>query len=244
MIVKGHPVIEIHFVSIHKPFIDAYSQFGTFRAAKEKNLAHFKSHSLRDFTQDKHGTVDDRPYGGGDGMVMKPEPLAASINHISKTSLNPYVIFPSPSGKIFDQQDAQRLLKLERPLVFVCGRFGGVDQRFIEHYVDEEISCGNFIVSGGELPSLMIADALLRFVPGVLGNSESSFFDSFSEGANHMLEAPLYTRPRSFENLLVPETLLSGNHSKILKWQLEKSIQKTKQIRPDLIDVKIQNSSI
>ena len=228
-------VLDIRFITIHDSFTETYSNFGVFKAAKEKHHARIASLNLRDFSNDKHGTIDDKPYGGGDGMIMKPEPLAAAIQKCSSELKNPYIISTSPGGKSFQQSDTHRLRSLERPLVFVCGRFGGIDQRFIDHYVDEEFSLGDFVISGGELPTLMIADAILRTIPGVLGNDDSQHFDSFSQGTNHLLEAPSYTRPKVFEGASVPEVLMSGNHKDISSWQKSQSIMKTHINRPDLL---------
>lgn len=206
-------------------------QFGTFRAAQDKGHAEIQSINLRDYAVDKHGSIDSKPYGGGDGMVLRPEPLAAAVHAIE----NPYVILTSPRGKVWQQSDAQRLLKLDKPIVIVCGRFGGVDERFITNYVDEEISVGNFILSGGELAALVMMDSLLRLIPGVLGNEESSQIDSFSQNLKGQLEHPLYSKPALFENMEVPSVLLSGNHKEIDAWRKQESLKTTAKLRPDLL---------
>jgi tRNA (guanine37-N1)-methyltransferase len=224
--------MDIHFVSIHPKFIEAYWQFGTFKSAQDKNLANLYSINLRDFAVDKHGSVDSRPYGGGDGMVLRPEPLANAVKAIPN---NPYVILTSPRGKIWQQSDAERLRVIGRPLVFICGRFGGVDERFIENYADEEISIGNFILSGGELAALSVCDSILRLVPGVLGHEESSQIDSFSKKLGGQLEHSLFTKPPVFEDREVPPILLSGHHKAIEDWRLQESQRLTKKHRPDLI---------
>lgn len=219
-------------ISIHPKFIDSYKEFGVFKSAIEKNLATIECINLRNFAVDKHGSIDSRPYGGGDGMVMRPEPLAAAVSSIKEE--NPYVIMTSPRGKTWKEADAHRLLKLNRPLVFVCGRFAGVDERFITQYVDEEISVGDFIVSGGELPALLILDSILRHIPGALGHEESAQIDSFGERLEGQLEFPLYTKPLEFEGLAVPEVLLSGHHQVIEDWRKKQSGLTTQKFRPDL----------
>jgi len=164
-------------------------------------------------------------------MVLRPEPLRDAL----RASPDAHVIATSPGGKLFSQQDARRLLALAKPLTFVCGRFGGIDQRFIDKYVHEEFSIGDFVVSGGELPSLIIADAVLRLIPGVLGNPASAADDSFGESSPSLLEHPLYTRPPVFEGVSVPDVLLSGDHAKIAAWRKEKALERTRRQRPDLL---------
>lgn len=213
-------MLDWYFLSIHPQFLDGYFQFGAFHSASKQGLASFKAIQLRTYAVDHHGSVDDRPYGGGDSMVMRPEPLRDALLELPKDA---HVIMPTPGGKIFDQKSATRLANLKRPLVFVCPRFAGVDQRFVERYVTETFSLGAFVVSGGELPSLMMADAILRQVPGVLGNAESVAMDSFGSSLVDQIEHPVYTRPPEFEGLKVPEALLSGNHSKITAWKIKHS---------------------
>jgi tRNA (guanine37-N1)-methyltransferase len=225
--------MKFNFVTIHPNFMASYSEFGVFSSALKNSLAQIKQINLRDYATDKHGTVDDSPYGGGDGMVMKPDILASAVQEIE----NRYVVFTGPSGKKFSQKDAKDLFdvaKSGKEITFVCGRFGGVDQRFMDQYVDVEYSLGDFVISGGELPSLMICDSILRFIPGVLGNSESYEQDSFSEAYEGGLEYPQYTKPREFEGIEVPEVLLSGNHKAIEDWRKDQSLSKTKSLRPDL----------
>lgn len=225
--------MNIHFISIHPKFIKAYTEFGTFKAAQDKGLARIHTINLRDYAVDEHGSVDSRPYGGGDGMVLRPEPLAHAVQAIAD---KPYVILPSPRGKTWKQSEAQRLLEIDRPIVFICARFGGVDERFISHYVDEEISMGDFILSGGELAALSIVDSVLRFLPGVLGHGESAQIDSFSEKLSGQLEHPLYTKPPVFEEEAVPSVLVSGNHQAIEEWRKQASESLTEKYRPDLIN--------
>lgn len=199
--------------------MEPYTQIGILKAAQDKGIAKISPIDLRHFAVDKHGTVDSRPYGGGDGMVLRPEPLAEAVKSIPG---RPYVILTTPAGKIWNQERAQELsqflLAEKRELAIVCGRFSGVDARFVDHYVDEEVSLGQFILSGGELVALCLLDSLLRLVPGVLGNEQSAIYDSFSEGLPHHIEQDLYSRPREFEGLEVPPVLLSGDHQKIKEW--------------------------
>jgi len=219
-------------ITVHPRFVNTYRDFGVLRSAIEKFAATVSVVDLRDYAVDKHASVDAAPYGGGDGMVIRPEPLRDAL---AAMSIKPYVIYTSPSGKRWTQADVQRLATMDQPIAFVCGRFGGVDQRFIDQYVDEEFSLGDFVVSGGELPVLMMLDSIVRLLPGALGNEASSGSDSFASGMQGMLEYPLYTRPPEFEGHSVPEVLLSGDHEKIRRWRNEQSFERTKRLRPDLL---------
>lgn len=192
----------------------------------------------RQFVTDKYGRVDDRPFGGGDGMVMMAEPLGHAVQAalkdraaIGTTPTSSRVIALSPQGTLLNSAKAELLSKSEH-LVLVCGRYSGMDQRFIDHYVDEEISIGDYVLSGGEIPAMILIEAVTRFIPGVLGHQESAHCDSFVHG---QLEHPLYTRPRVFEGAPVPEILLSGDHQKIEEWKKTASYQTTLKKRPDLI---------
>jgi tRNA (guanine37-N1)-methyltransferase len=225
-------VKQISFITIHPAMIEAYRQMAIFRRAEEKKLAEFKVISLRDFAVDKHGSIDDRPYGGGDGMVMRADCLAQAVESLP---VRPQVILPSPRGERWSDAVARQLVSLDKPLCFVCGRFGGVDQRFIDRYVDQEISLGDFIVSGGELPALTMVDTLLRLIPGVLGHEDSAELDSFSPALEGGLEYPLYTKPRELWGMEVPEVLTSGDHQEIAKWRKKMSREITEKFRPDLL---------
>lgn len=231
----------IHALCLHPGCMESYSNFGVFRSAIDKGLLEFTTHNLRQYAIDRHGTVDGRPFGGGDGMVLRPEPLARAIQDLKQSASRPlHVIMPSPAGLSWQEKEVNRLahsIASCRDLVFVCGRFAGIDQRFIDRYVDEEFSMGDFVVSGGELPALMMIDSMLRKRPGVLGHSESAAQDSFADIGH--LEHPLYTRPNVFEGEQVPEALLSGDHSRITKWRVSQAQHRTEQRRPDLI--KTQN---
>ncbi|MBI2602801.1 MAG: tRNA (guanosine(37)-N1)-methyltransferase TrmD [Deltaproteobacteria bacterium] len=223
---------EFYIITIHPSFIEAYLNFGTLKSAIDKKVARITPMNLRDFAVDRHGTVDSRPFGGGDGMVMRPEPLAAAIKSLPE---RPYVILTSPQGKVWKQNDARRLQALARPIALICGRFGGVDERLISHYVDEEISLGDFVMSGGELAALAILDSILRLSPGVLGDQRSPELDSFTPAMAGLLEHPLYTKPEVFEGLSVPDVLRSGDHRKIEEWKKRESLAQTKKKRPDLL---------
>jgi len=187
--------------------------------------------NIRDFASDKHHTTDDRPFGGGSGMVMKPEPLAAAIHSVRESDPAVKVILLSPQGRIFRQEVAFELSRLEH-ICMVCGRYEGVDERIRAHYVDDEISIGDYVLTGGELPALVVLDSVARLVPGVLGSDESKMEESFVGG---MLEYPHYTRPEVFEAHRVPEILLSGNHGAIHRWRRQQSLLRTWQKRPDLL---------
>jgi tRNA (guanine37-N1)-methyltransferase len=200
------------------------------KRAREKKLIDVRFVDPRDFTSDKHRTVDDTPYGGGQGMVMKPEPLVAAIEDTKKSLKRPKIILLSPQGKLFDQAEAARLSR-EEEIVLVCGRYEGVDER-VKAFIDEELSVGDYTLSGGELPALVVIDAAARLIPGVLGNAQSPEEDSFSNG---LLEYPQYTRPEEFRGMKVPEVLISGDHEKIRRWRDEASVALTRERRPDLL---------
>ncbi|MEZ4742205.1 MAG: tRNA (guanine(37)-N(1))-methyltransferase [Bdellovibrionota bacterium] len=247
----------IYFATIHPEFIRSYLKFGIFKSAIDKGIIDIHVIDLRDFAVDKHGSVDAYPYGGGDSMVMRPEPIKSAIDYVcSESGVSPLVIYTSPKGVQWNQEQAMELsvyLKQEastadkevdtfrvgddasQPLLFICGRFAGVDQRIIDHYVHRQYSLGDFVISGGELACLIIADSITRLVPGVVGNHESVEVDSFSQALDGCLEYPLYTRPVSFEGHTVPEVLLSGDHAKIKRWRQEMSKMLTARTRPDLL---------
>ena len=224
-------MLAINIITIHPSFVSGYASFGVIAAAQRHGSVTFSATNLRNYAVDAHGTVDGRPFGGGDGMVMRPDSLAASIQAVN----NPYVILPSPSGRVLSQQDCQRLAKVEdKTLVFVCGRFSGVDQRFIDRYVDEELSLGDYVISGGELASLVMIDAIVRFCPGAMSDEMSPIHDSFGFGCAGLLEHPLYTKPVIFESEEVPSVLRSGNHLAIETWRKAQSLMRTQKLRPDL----------
>ena len=188
---------------------------------------------FRDFTTDKHRTVDDTPYGGGSGMILKPEPLFRAIESVledTKKDVKKRIVFPTPQGKLFTQNIASEL-SLEKHLIFLCGHYKAIDQRVIDTWVTDEISIGDYILTGGEIVSVLMIDAIVRLIPGVLGDIESANTDSFQ---SNLLDCPYYTRPEIFRGMKVPDILVSGDHKKIEDWRLSKKIERTKQRRPDL----------
>lgn len=200
------------------------------KRAQEKSLVEINVHDLRKWGLEKRKTVDDRPYGGGVGMVLMVEPIYKALKDL-KTK-NSKVILLSPQGKTFNQKSAERLAKSEH-LILVAGHYEGFDERIREHLIDEEISIGDYILTGGELPAMVLTDAIVRLIPSVLEKEEAIQFESFSKRG--LLEYPQYTRPADFKAWKVPEILLSGNHQEIEKWRKEKSFKKTKKTRPDLL---------
>jgi tRNA (guanine37-N1)-methyltransferase len=191
---------------------------------------------IRDFATDKHQSVDDSPYGGGPGMVMKAEPLASALESITAgLDQPPRVVLMSPQGTRLTNNLAQELA-LEQTLVIVCGHYEGVDERFIELFVDDEISIGDFVVTGGELPAMVLIDAVSRFVPGVLGDLNSAHRDTFGPESGGLLQGPVYTRPSEFRGLTIPEVLTSGDHAAVEKWRSDISRNRTRERRPDLLE--------
>lgn len=201
------------------------------KKAQENNLVHLNVIDIREFSDNKHKQVDDYPYGGGAGMVLKPEPMFKAVETITE-GRNPRIILMCPQGERFTQKKAEELAK-EKELVFLCGHYEGYDERIREHLVTDEISIGDFVLTGGELPAMVIIDAVVRLIPGVLGQEASHVHDSFSTG---LLEHPHYTRPSDFRGMKVPDVLLSGNHSKIEEWREQQSLKRTFERRPDLLE--------
>jgi tRNA (guanine37-N1)-methyltransferase len=198
--------------------------------ALERGLIEVRTHYLRDYAEGKHQVTDDRPFGGGEGMVMKPEPIARAVTALRHEPPHPRVILLSPAGRLLDQELARELSRLDR-LVFICGRYEGVDERIAKHYADDQISIGDYILTGGELAALVVIDAVTRLVPGVLGNEASATAESFTE---LLLEHPHYTRPRSYAGHEVPDILLSGDHEAVRRWRRGQALLKTRKLRPDL----------
>lgn len=220
----------------------ALTESGIPRKGLEAGAWKINTWNLRDFTEDAHRTVDDRPYGGGPGMVMLAKPLEAAIDAAKerqqrsrqegKSEQASRVIYLSPQGAPLTQQRVQRLATGKEDLVLLCGRYEGVDERLIERCVDEEISIGDFVVSGGELPAMLLIDAMVRHLPGVLNDAQSAEQDSFSDG---LLDCPHYTRPEIYKDYRVPDVLLSGNHERVRRWRLQQSLVRTQRRRPDLL---------
>ncbi|MEY4985232.1 MAG: hypothetical protein RLZZ359_118 [Actinomycetota bacterium] len=203
--------------------------------AREKQILDFNAHDLRTYTHDKHRTVDDSPYGGGAGMLMKPEPWGEAFDDILAEDSSSTVIFTSPAGELFKQETAYELAKLPH-LVFACGRYEGIDQRVVEYAKTKAnvrmISLGDYVLNGGEVAAIAMVEAIARLIPGVIGNAESLVEESHSDG---LLEYPSYTKPASWRGFDVPEVLTSGNHALIAKWRKEQQIERTKSVRPDLL---------
>ncbi|MEW6053542.1 MAG: tRNA (guanosine(37)-N1)-methyltransferase TrmD [Nitrospirota bacterium] len=219
-------------VTIFPGIFDAYLHEGMLKRALQKSLVEIAVHNLRDFTRDRHRTVDDYPYGGGSGMVMKPEPFFAAVETVCPEPHNRRVILLSPAGRKFDHAMAQEFAQEERRLVFLCGRYEAIDDRVRTALANDEVSIGDYVLTGGELPALVIIDAVARLLPGVLGDEHSAEEESFSWG---ILDYPHFTRPPVFRGLPVPEVLLSGNHGEILKWRRKEALRRTMQRRPELI---------
>ena len=202
------------------------------KRAVEKELVQIFLHDIRDYASDKHRTVDDYPFGGGQGMLMKPEPLFAAVEDVQgQAAERGPIVLLTPQGRLFDQKVAVELARHDR-LVLICGHYEGVDARVHEHLATDEISIGDYVLSGGELAAMVVVDAVVRQIPGVLGSPLSSADDSFAEG---LLEYPQYTRPADFRGMSVPEVLLSGNHGEIALWRRQQSLLRTARRRPDLL---------
>ncbi|MZH05538.1 MAG: tRNA (guanosine(37)-N1)-methyltransferase TrmD, partial [Nitrospinae bacterium] len=200
--------------------------------AREKGLLDIRVHDLRDFSLNKHRKVDDTPFGGGVGMVMNVEPIARALETIKKEVPKARTILLSPGGKPFNQEKAGQLAE-EESLVLICGRYEGIDERVRLHFADEEISIGDYILTGGEIPAMVLVETVSRLIPGVLGDSESIVEESFTGG---VLEYPQYTRPRDFKGFKVPDVLVSGDPKKIRAWQKAEALKKTENVRPDLFE--------
>src|SRR5262252_4464091 len=224
-------------ITIFPEFFRGPFDFGVIRRGREKGLIEIRVHDLRESTSDRHRTVDDRPFGGGEGMVLKPEPIFEAVEGIRKDRQSEVVVL-SAAGRRFNQAEALRLSKAEQ-VILICGRYEGIDERVIEHLATAEISIGDFIVSGGEIAAAVIVDAVTRYVPGVVGKEESILRDSFSDPAaeTQLVEHPHYTRPAEFRGWKVPEVLISGDHEAVRKWRHDAAVKKTEKNRPDLLGV-------
>lgn len=228
--------MRISIVTIFPDMIRAVTDFGITRRAVENGLLEVATVNPRDFTEDRHRTVDDRPFGGGPGMVMKVAPLQGAIQAAKQAAgSNAKVIYLSPQGRTLDQAAVEKLAQ-ESALVLIAGRYEGIDERLIDAEVDEQISIGDFVLSGGELPAMVLLDAVARRLPGVLGHEDSAEQDSFTGDYVNLLDCPHYTRPEVFEGRAVPEVLLSGNHAAIERWRRKQALGRTATRRPDLLD--------
>lgn len=242
-------------ITIFPEFFNGPLDYGIVRRAREAGLIDAHIHDLRAFTHDRHRTVDDRPFGGGEGMVLKPEPIFDAVESLTggRNSAAPAgtaIVLLSAAGKLFRQETARRMARLER-IILLCGRYEGVDERVAEHLATDELSIGDFVLSGGELAAALVVDAVSRLIPGALGNEDSAINESFSlpeSGADVserprvmagqpalLLDFPHYTRPQSFRGWEVPEVLVSGNHEEIRRWRRQKAVEKTQRNRPDLL---------
>jgi tRNA (guanine37-N1)-methyltransferase len=225
--------MRIDVLTLFKNMFEAPFGYGIFQRAIENGLVELNVVDIRDYTHDKHHTADDAPYGGGAGMVMKPGPIFEAVEAIKAgVRGEPRVILMTPQGRLFSQAMAAELAQ-ESHLVFICGHYEGVDERVREHLATDEISIGDYVLTGGELPAMVIIDAVLRLVPGVLGSEESPVEESHARG---LLEYPQYTRPPDFRGWQVPEVLVSGDHARIARWRREQIIRRTLERRPDLLD--------
>ncbi len=214
--------MEIYILSIFPNMFESVFNETIIKRAQEKKLVKIEMVNIRDFTHDKHRTTDDYPYGGGAGMVMKPEPIYEAMDYVKEKSPNIHTILLTPAGKIFNQNKAKELSKKDS-IAIICGRYEGFDER-VRYLADEEISLGRFVLSGGEIAAMAIVDATVRLIPGVLGNEESLKEESFEDG---LIEYPQYTRPRVYRGMAVPDILLSGNHKKIKEWRMQKAKERT-----------------
>jgi tRNA (guanine37-N1)-methyltransferase len=233
-------VIAFDVITIFPEFFRGPFDFGVIRRGREKGLLETRVHDLRTFTSDRHHTVDDRPFGGGEGMVLKPEPLFRAVESIrinaEETAEPVEVVVLSAAGRRFTQTEALKLSKA-RQVILICGRYEGIDERVVEHLATAELSVGDFVLSGGEIGAVVIVDAVARYVPGVVGKEGSILKDSFSDPAalEPMVEHPHYTRPAEFRGWAVPEVLISGDHEAVRTWREEAARLKTEKNRPDLI---------
>jgi len=229
--------LRVDIITIFPDYFRAVFDYGIIRRARAAGLVTIEAHDLRAWTSDKHHVVDDRPFGGGDGMVMKPEPIFAAVKSLTGANRRETVpqgtrvVLLSPQGQKLTQASAAEFAKCEH-VILICGRYEGVDERVADAVVTDEISIGDYVLSGGEPAALVVIDATLRLLPGALGSETSAVTESFSDG---MLDYPHYTRPPEFEGMRVPEVLLTGNHAEIARWRREAALEKTKRNRPDLL---------
>ena len=231
-------MLRCDIITIFPEFFREAFAYGIIRRARAAGLVETEAHDLRRWTSDKHHIVDDRPFGGGEGMVLKPEPIFAAVRELTgcgsreNYSAHTRVVLLSPQGRVFTQETAQDLSQNASQIVLICGRYEGVDERVCEAVATDEISIGDYVLSGGEPAAVVVIDAIVRLLPGALGNENSTTNESFSDGR---LDHPQYTRPTEFSGLSVPEVLLAGNHGEIARWRREAALKKTQRNRPDLL---------
>ena len=226
--------MRIDIITVLPEMIECFFNCSIMKRAQDKGLAEVHIHNLRDYTEDKYKRVDDYPYGGFAGMVMKIEPIDRCITALKAERDYDEVIFVTPDGAQFDQPMANNL-SLTKNLIILCGHFKGIDYRIREHLITKEVSIGDFVLTGGELPAAVMADAIIRIIPGVISDEQSALSDSFQD---NLLAAPVYTRPAQYNDWEVPEILLSGHEAKIKEWELHESLERTKRLRPDLLNKK------
>ncbi|RZU98007.1 tRNA (guanosine(37)-N1)-methyltransferase TrmD [Spiribacter vilamensis] len=219
-------------ITLFPGMVESMTTHGVVGRGIEKGFIELVTWNPRDFSNDRHGTVDDRPYGGGPGMVMKVEPLRATIRAAREAADPAPVIYLSPDGRMLNESRVQELGRYER-VILLCGRYEGIDERLVELEVDATLSVGDYVVSGGELPAMIVVDAVSRLVPGVLGHAESASQDAFADG---LLDCPHYTRPEVVDGLKVPAVLLSGDHQAVARWRLQQALGRTREKRPDLLE--------
>ena len=225
--------MKIALITLFPEMFEALTDYGVSGRAVNQGLLEISCFNPRDFAEDVHSTVDDRPYGGGPGMVLMIEPLRRAISAAKEwIDGEPLVVYLSPQGKVLQQASVNNMAT-EQSIILIAGRYEGIDERLIQLEVDQEWSIGDYVLSGGELPAMVLVDALIRQIPGALGHSESATQDSFADG---LLDCPHYTRPENYEELKVPDVLLSGNHERIRQWRLQQSLLRTQQRRPDLLE--------
>ena len=226
-----------HILTIFPEFFEGPFAYGVVKRACDAGLVEIRIHNLRQWTSGRHQTVDDRPFGGGEGMVLKPEPIFAAVESIwPEIAAGRRIVLLSAQGRLFHQDLATRWAAQPGELLLICGRYEGVDERVAEHLADEEISIGNYVLSGGELAAAVVIDAVTRLLPGVLGNESSATFESFQEAGHSqgLLDCPHWTRPADFRGWKVPEVLLNGNHQEIRRFRKQAALEKTARLRPDL----------
>ncbi len=222
--------MRIDILTIFPEMFDGPFAHSIIKRAKEKGLVEIHLHDIRDYSTDKHKRVDDYPFSGGAGMVMKVEPIVSLIEKLKEERNYDEIIFMSPDGEVFNQGMANQMSSFEN-IILLCGHYKGIDERVREHFITKEISVGDYVLSGGEIAAMIVSDSLVRLIPGVLGDETSALSDSFQDG---LLSPPIYTRPADFRGWKVPEILLSGNDKKITEWKLEQALERTKSRRPDL----------
>jgi tRNA (guanine37-N1)-methyltransferase len=231
-------MLRFDIITIFPEFFDEVIDCGILRRARNAGLVEVKAHDLRQWTTDKHHVVDDRPFGGGDGMILKPEPIFAGVEALTGASrkedlpAKTRVMLLSAQGEVFSQALAQDISQNTSHVILLCGRYEGVDERVAQALVTDEVSIGDYVLSGGEPAAVVVVDAVVRLLPGALGSETSAVYESFSEG---LLDHPQYTRPPEFGGMKVPDVLLSGNHAEIERWRKEAAIEKTRRKRPDLL---------